>query len=108
MNNENHEEGVEAIWEKYPWTKPKDPEENRKRLAAVRVVETKPLDSGYFYAPYIPIIKTPVVLDPEVFRPRKGILTRYGKKLLKEGAEYYSQKVIKGDEDVAPPPSGQG
>jgi hypothetical protein len=40
------------------------------------------MDSGYFYCPYVPLTQTPVVLDPESFCPRKGILTRYGKKLL--------------------------
>lgn len=40
------------------------------------------MDTGYFYAPYIPITQTPVVLDPNSFTPQKGILTRYGKKLL--------------------------
>lgn len=39
------------------------------------------MDSGYFYAPYI-LTTTPVVLDPNSFTPQKGILTRYGKKLL--------------------------
>ncbi len=34
------------------------------------------LDSGYFYCPYVPLTQTPVVLDPESFCPRKGILTR--------------------------------
>jgi hypothetical protein len=40
------------------------------------------LDAGYFYAPYIPMTTSPVVLDPNSFTPQKGILTRYGKKLL--------------------------
>ncbi len=47
------------------------------------------LDVGYFYAPYIPLTKTPVILDPESFNPHKGYLTRYGKKLLEEGSKYY-------------------
>ncbi len=32
----------------------------------------------------------PTLISPETFNPRKGILTRYGKKLLQEGAKYYS------------------
>ena len=40
------------------------------------------MDTGYFYAPYIPITQTPVVLDPNSFSPQKGILTRYGQKIL--------------------------
>lgn len=52
------------------------------------------MDSGYFYCPYVPLTQTPVVLDPESFCPRKGILTRYGKKLLREGAKFYSRLSI--------------
>lgn len=49
------------------------------------------MDSGYFYCPYVPLTQTPVVLDPDSFCPRKGILTRYGKKLLREGAKFYAR-----------------
>jgi len=35
------------------------------------------------------IVTTPVVLDPAVFNPNKGILTRYSKKLLQEGDKFY-------------------
>lgn len=52
------------------------------------------MDSGYFYCPYVPLTQTPVVLDPESFCPRKGILTRYGKKLLREGARFYARLSI--------------
>jgi hypothetical protein len=34
------------------------------------------------YAPYIPFQLTPAVLDPDDFSPRKGILTRYAKKVV--------------------------
>lgn len=47
------------------------------------------LDSGYFYAPYIPLLSTPTVLDPNSFTPNKGIMTRYGKKLIEDGGLYY-------------------
>jgi hypothetical protein len=47
------------------------------------------LDAGYFYAPYIPLLSTPTVLDPNSFTPNKGILTRYGKKLIEDGGLYY-------------------
>jgi hypothetical protein len=47
------------------------------------------LDSGYFYAPYIPLLGTPTVLDPNSFTPNKGIMTRYGKKLIEDGGLYY-------------------
>lgn len=48
------------------------------------------LDSGYFYAPYIPLLSTPTVLDPSSFTPNKGIMTRYGKKLIEDGGLYYA------------------
>jgi hypothetical protein len=39
-------------------------------------------DPGYFFCPYVPLTMTPVVMDPNYFNSKKGILTRYGKKLL--------------------------
>jgi len=47
------------------------------------------LDAGYFYAPYIPLVSTPTVLDPNSFTPAKGLMTRYGKKLIEDGGLYY-------------------
>lgn len=38
------------------------------------------LDTGYIYAPYIPMQLTPTIFNPENFAPVKGILTRYAKK----------------------------
>jgi len=52
------------------------------------------MDSGYFYCPYVPLTQTPVVLDPESFCPRRGLLVRYGKKLLREGAKFYARLSI--------------
>ena len=49
------------------------------------------LDSGYYYCPYVPLTQTPTVLDPDSFNPRKGLMTRYGKKLLREGAKFYAR-----------------
>lgn len=48
------------------------------------------LDSGYFYAPYIPLVSTPTVLDPNSFTPNKGVMTRYGKKLIEDGGLFYA------------------
>lgn len=48
------------------------------------------LDAGYFYAPYIPLLSTPTVLDSNSFTPNKGIMTRYGKKLIEDGGLYYA------------------
>lgn len=52
------------------------------------------MDAGYFYTPYVPLTQTPTVLDPESFCPRKGLLTRYGKKLLREGSKFYARLSI--------------
>lgn len=52
------------------------------------------MDSGYFYCPYVPLTQTPTVLDPDSFTPRKGIITRYGKKLLREGAKFFARMSI--------------
>jgi len=50
--------------------------------------------AGYAYVPYVPFTRTPVVLDPDTFTPRVGLITRYGKKLAKEGAGFYGRLVI--------------
>lgn len=50
------------------------------------------LETGAVYAPYIPIITTPLVYDPETFTPRKGIMTRYAKKMLRP--EFYAKIVV--------------
>ncbi len=52
------------------------------------------MDSGYFYCPYVPLTQTPTVLDPDSFTPRKGLITRYGKKLLREGSKFYGRMSI--------------
>ena len=43
-------------------------------------------ESPYVYGPYVPMTHTPVVLDPDTFCPRRGLLTRYSKKLVRGGA----------------------
>ncbi len=45
------------------------------------------LESGAVFAPYIPLIMTPLVYDPDTFTPRKGLLTRYAKKMVRP--EFY-------------------
>jgi len=37
------------------------------------------LESGYVYAPYVPLQTTPTIFDPNTFTPRKAVMTRYGK-----------------------------
>tara|TARA_R110001583_G_scaffold80099_1_gene215518 strand:+ start:10688 stop:12538 length:1851 start_codon:yes stop_codon:yes gene_type:complete len=41
------------------------------------------LESGYVYAPYVPLQVTPTIFGTEDFAPRKGVLTRYGKKMVR-------------------------
>ena len=41
------------------------------------------LETGAVFAPYIPLIMTPLVYDPQSFTPRKGIMTRYAKKMVR-------------------------
>lgn len=41
------------------------------------------LESGYVYAPYVPMQMTPVIFGTEDFVPRKGVMTRYGKKMVR-------------------------
>lgn len=52
------------------------------------------LETGAVYAPYIPLIMTPMVYDPNSFTPRKAVLTRYAKKMLRD--EYYGKVYIEG------------
>lgn len=40
------------------------------------------LDTGGVFAPYIPLISTPLVYDPTTFQMNKGLMTRYGKRIL--------------------------
>ena len=45
------------------------------------------LESGAVYAPYVPLIMTPLVYDPANFTPRRGVMTRYAKKMVRP--EFY-------------------
>ena len=50
------------------------------------------LETGAVYAPYIPLIQTPLVYDPVNFTPRRGVMTRYAKKMIRP--EFYGKIVI--------------
>jgi hypothetical protein len=52
------------------------------------------LECGAVYAPYIPMMMTPLVLDPDNFTPRKGVMTRYAKKMLRP--EFYGKIYVEG------------
>ena len=50
------------------------------------------LECGAVYAPYVPLIMTPLIYDPSTFTPRKGIMTRYAKKMIRP--EYYAKLFV--------------
>ena len=50
------------------------------------------LETGAVYAPYVPLIMTPLVYDPKNFTPRKGVMTRYAKKMVRP--EFYGTVVV--------------
>ena len=52
------------------------------------------LETGAVYAPYIPLIMTPLVYDPNSFTPRKGVMTRYAKKMVRP--EFYGKIHVDG------------
>lgn len=52
------------------------------------------LETGAVYAPYIPLIMTPLVYDPTNFTPRKGVMTRYAKKMVRP--EFYGKIFVHG------------
>ena len=52
------------------------------------------LESGAVFSPYIPLIMTPLVYDPDTFTPRKGLLTRYAKKIVRP--EFYGKIKVSG------------
>jgi hypothetical protein len=50
------------------------------------------LETGAVYAPYVPLIMTPLVYDPVNFTPRKGVMTRYAKKMVRP--EFYGKVIV--------------
>ena len=52
------------------------------------------LESGYVYAPYVPLQTTPTIFGPEDFVPRKGVMTRYAKKMVRP--DMYGLVVVRG------------
>ena len=51
------------------------------------------LETGAVYAPYVPLIMTPLVYDPDNFTPRRGVMTRYAKKIVRP--EFYGRIYVK-------------
>jgi hypothetical protein len=56
------------------------------------------LECGAVFAPYVPLIMTPLLYDPSTFTPRKGIMTRYAKKMIRP--DYYGKILVHGIETV--------
>jgi hypothetical protein len=52
------------------------------------------LETGAVFSPYVPLIMTPLVYDPVNFTPRKGVMTRYAKKVVRP--EFYGKVYVKG------------
>ena len=52
------------------------------------------LECGAVFAPYVPLIMTPLLYDPNTFTPRKGLMTRYAKKMIRP--DYYGKIYIAG------------
>lgn len=52
------------------------------------------LETGAVYAPYVPLIMTPLVYDPQNFTPRRGVLTRYAKQIVRP--EFFGKIVVRG------------
>jgi len=50
------------------------------------------LETGAAFCPYIPLIMTPLLYDPETFTPRKGLLSRYAKKMLR--SEFFGKVFV--------------
>jgi len=50
------------------------------------------LETGAVYSPYIPLVQTPLVYDPINFTPRRGVMTRYAKKVVRP--EFYGRIFI--------------
>jgi hypothetical protein len=55
---------------------------------------TSLLDTGYIYAPYVPLQLTPTMYNPFNFTPIKGIMTRYAKKMVNN--RFYARITVDG------------
>jgi hypothetical protein len=52
------------------------------------------LESGYVYAPYVPLQVTPTIFGVEDFVPRKGVMTRYAKQMVR--SDMYGLVIVRG------------
>lgn len=51
------------------------------------------LETGYVYAPYVPLLVTPTIFEPENFTPRKAVMTRYATQMVRP--EFYGVITVK-------------
>jgi len=50
------------------------------------------LETGFVYAPYVPLIVTPTIFAPNDFSPRKGVMTRYAKQMVR--SDFYGKVIV--------------
>ena len=50
------------------------------------------LETGYVYAPYVPLLITPTIFEPDNFTPRKAVMTRYATQMVRP--EYYGSITV--------------
>ena len=90
--------GVQAIGSlKNRWTVYKNPYMTENQIL-VGFRGSNFLETGAVYAPYVPLIMTPLVYDPNNITPRKGVMTRYAKKMVRP--EFYGIVQVHGLEEV--------
>jgi hypothetical protein len=92
-NKQSFAAGVQAIGSlQNRWTVYKNPYMTENQIL-VGFRGSNFLETGAVYAPYVPLIMTPLVYDPSDFTPRKGVMTRYAKKMIRP--EFYGKIAIK-------------
>lgn len=50
------------------------------------------METGYVYAPYVPLVVTPTIYDPETFTPNRGAMTRYAKQMIR--SDFYGTVTV--------------
>lgn len=70
----------------------------RENTILIAYKGTQFLETGAVYAPYIPLIMTPVIYNPDTFTPSKGLLTRYAKKMIRP--EFFGKINVEGVETL--------
>lgn len=64
----------------------------KENLALMGFRGSQFLETGAVWAPYVPLIMTPLIYDPANLTPRKGIMSRYAKKILRP--EFYGRLIV--------------